>query len=62
MLPGWRIGPFCYYLQREDAKTYEGKLGMLGVEGAGNNMSNFINGRERLRLPKSSVKDRGREQ
>lgn len=30
----------------------------MGEGQAGNNMSNFINGRERLRLPKSSVKDR----
>lgn len=36
------------YLQREDAstKTYEKELGTGGM--AENNMSNFINGRERL--------------
>lgn len=50
VLSGWRIGPFRDYLRREDAstKTYEGELVTGRVGGAGNNMSNFINGRERL--------------
>lgn len=41
----------------EGSRTYEGELATRG-KGAENNMSNFINGRERLWLPKLSVKDR----
>lgn len=64
VLFGWRMGPCRDYLLREDAstETHERGPGTGGVEvGAGNNMSNFINGRERLWLPKSPVKDRGTE-
>lgn len=60
VLSWWRIGTICgerMHPLRLMRKSWAQRRGGW----AENNMSNFINGRERLWLPEMSVKDRGRE-